>query len=215
VLRLGIHSDEAADAAMAPYIVEWLKAIGVQVTVDSMSFNQLNTDLPEGQWDMLSDTWSTGPDPTFLLSIQTCGDLPTSLSQPGNTDSFFCNKAFDNLYSLQGTEFNSAQRVQTVDQMQQILYQNAVDDILYYPDFLSAVRTSYVKDYFYGTPNAQGFYPSPNEFINWRTATPVASGATSSSSSATVWIVVVIVVVIVLAGAVIVLRRRRTAGERE
>jgi peptide/nickel transport system substrate-binding protein len=214
-LRLGIHSDEAADAAMAPYIVEWLKAIGVQVTVDSMSFNQLNTDLPEGQWDMLSDTWSTGPDPTFLLSIQTCGDLPTSLSQPGNTDSFFCNKAFDNLYSLQGTEFNSAQRVQTVDQMQQILYQNAVDDILYYPDFLSAVRTSYVKDYFYGTPNAQGFYPSPNEFINWRTATPVASGATSSSSSATVWIVVVIVVVIVLAGAVIVLRRRRTAGERE
>jgi peptide/nickel transport system substrate-binding protein len=213
-LRLGIHSDEAADAAMAPYIVEWLKAIGIQVTVDSMSFNQLNTDLPEGDWDMLSDTWSTGPDPTFLLSIQTCGDLPTSLSQPGNTDSFFCNKSFDSLYNLQGTEFNTAQRVQTVDQMQQILYQNAVDDILYYPDFLSAVRTSYVKNYFYGKPNAQGFYPSPSEFINWRSATPVAGGDASSSSAA-VWIVVVVVVVIVLAGAAFVWRRRATAGERE
>jgi peptide/nickel transport system substrate-binding protein len=213
-LRLGIHSDEAADAAMAPYIVEWLKAIGIQVTVDSMSFNQLNTDLPEGDWDMLSDTWSTGPDPTFLLSIQTCGDLPTSLSQPGNTDSFFCNKTFDNLYNLQGTEFNTAQRVQTVDQMEQILYQNAVDVILYYPDFLSAVRTSYVKDYFYGKPDAQGFYPSPSEFINWRTATPVAGGD-SPSSSATLWIVLVIIVVVVLAGAAVILRRRATAGERE
>jgi peptide/nickel transport system substrate-binding protein len=213
-LRLGIHSDEASDAAMAPYIVEWLKAIGIQVTIDSMSFNQLNTDLPEGNWDMLSDTWSTGPDPTFLLSIQTCGDLPTSQSQPGNTDSFFCNKSFDNLYNLQGTEFNTSQRVQTVDQMQQILYQNAVDVILYYPDFLSAVRTSDVQNYFYGKPNAQGFYPSPSEFINWRTATPVA-GADSSSSSAALWVVLVIVVVVVLAGGAILIRRRSTAGERE
>jgi peptide/nickel transport system substrate-binding protein len=214
-LRLGIHSDEASDAAMAPYIVEWLKAIGIQVTVDSMSFNQLNTELPEGNWDMLSDTWSTGPDPTYLLSIQTCGDLPTSLSQPGNTDSFFCNKTFDQLYSQQGSEFSTAQRVQTIDQMQQILYQNAVDVILYYPDFLSAVRTSYVKNYFYGTPNAQGFYPSPSEFINWRSATPVASGSSASSSRAPVLIVVVIVVVLLLGGGAIFLRRRSTAGERE
>jgi peptide/nickel transport system substrate-binding protein len=213
-LRLGIHSDEASDAAMAPYIVEWLKAIGIGVTVDSMSFNQLNTELPEGNWDMLSDTWSTGPDPTFLLSIQTCGDLPTSLSQPGNTDSFFCNKTFDQLYNQQGSEFNQAQRVQTINQMQQILYQNAVDVILYYPDFLSAVRTKDVSNYFYGKPNAQGFYPSPSEFINWRSATPVA-GASSSSSSGPVWIVVAVVVVALLAGAFIFLRRRSTAGERE
>jgi peptide/nickel transport system substrate-binding protein len=214
-LRLGIHSDEAADAAMAPYIVEWLKAIGIQVTVDSMSFNQLNTELPEGDWDMLSDTWSTpGADPTYLMSIQTCGTLPTSLSQPGLTDAFFCNKTFDKLYSQQSTEFSTAQRVRTVDQMQQILYQNAVDVILYYPDWLSAIRTSDVKDYFYGTPNAQGFYPIPNEFINWRTATPVAD-ASSSSSSAAVWIIVAIVVVVLLAGGVILLRRRATTGERE
>src|ERR1700722_9786552 len=214
-LRLGIHSDEADDGALAPYTVEWLKAIGIGVTVDSMSFNQLNTDLPEGNWDMLSDTWSTRPDPTFLLSTQTCGDLPLNNGTAGNTDAFFCNPAFDKLYNQQSTEFSTAQRVQTIDQMQQILYQNAVDVILYYPDFLSAVRTSAVRNYFYGTPNAQGFYPSPNEFINWRSATPVASGNSSSSSSATLWIVIVIIVVVVLAGAAIFLRRRSTAGERE
>jgi peptide/nickel transport system substrate-binding protein len=213
VLRLGIHSDEASDAAMAPYIVEWLKAIGIGVDVQSMSFNQLNADLPKGDWDMLSDTWSQLPDPTYLLSIQTCGDLPTNTSTAGNTDAFFCNPTYDKLFAQQGTEFSTAQRVQTVDQMQQILYQNAVDVILYYPDWLSAVRTSVAKDYFYGKPDAQGFYPIPNEFINWRQATPV--GGDSSSSNVAIWIVIAVVVVLLLAGGGVYLRRRATAGERE
>ena len=214
VLRLGIHSDEAPDAAMAPYIVEWLKAIGIQVNVQAMSFNQLNTDLPKGDWDMLSDTWSQLPDPTYLLSIQTCGDLPPNITTAGNTDAFFCNPTFDKLYAQQATEFSTAQRAATIDQMQQILYQNAVDVILYYPDWLSAVRTSVAKNYFYGKPDAQGFYPIPNEFINWRMATPVAGDA-SSSSSAALWIVIAVVVVAVLAGGGILVRRRASAGERE
>jgi peptide/nickel transport system substrate-binding protein len=212
VLRLGIHSDEAADAAMAPYIVEWLKAIGVGVDVQAMSFDELNADLPKGDWDMLSDTWSDLPDPSYLLSIQTCGDLPSSASTSGNTDAFFCDPTYDKLYAQQSTQFSTAQRVQTIDQMQQILYQNAVDVILYYPDWLSAVRTSVAKDYFYGKPNAQGFYPIPNEFINWRTATPVGG---DSSSSVAIWIVIAIAAVAVLAGGGIWLRRRTTAGERE
>lgn len=213
-LRLGIHSDESTDAAMAPYIVEWLAKIGIKVTIDSMSFNELNTELPKGDWDMLSDTWSTGPDPSYLLSIQTCGDLPLNNGTAGNTDAFFCNPTFDKLYAQQSTEFSTAQRVQTIDQMQQILYQNAVDVILYYPDLLSGVRTDVIKDYFFGKANAQGFYPTQNLFINWRSATPVATDA-SSSSSPTLWIVIAIVIVAVLAGAVIIFRRRQTAGERE
>jgi peptide/nickel transport system substrate-binding protein len=213
-LRLGIHSDESTDAAMAPYIVEWLAKIGIKVTVDSMSFNELNTELPKGDWDMLSDTWSTGPDPTYLLSIQTCQDLPLNNGTAGNTDAFFCNKAFDSLYAQQATEFSITQRVGTIDQMQQILYKNAVDVILYYPDLLSGIRTDVAKNYFFGKPDAQGFYPTQNIFINWRSATPVASDAPASSST-TIWIVVAIVVVAVLAAAAIIIRRRQTAGERE
>jgi peptide/nickel transport system substrate-binding protein len=214
-LRLGIHSDESTDAAMAPYIVEWLKSIGISVTVDSMSYNQLNADLPKGNWDMLSDTWSTGPDPTYLLSIQTCGVLPLNNGSGFNTDAFFCNPSYDKLYAQQATEFSTAQRAATIGKMQQVLYSNAVDVVLYYPDFLSAVRTSAVKNYFYGRPNAQGFYPQQNLFINWLDATPVASSNTSSSSGTTLAIVIPIVVVVLLAGAALVFWRRRTAGERE
>lgn len=214
-LRLGIHSDESSDAAMAPYIVEWLKAIGIKVTVQSMSFNQLNTELPKGNWDMLSDGWSTGPDPTYLLSIQTCGDLPLNSGNAGNTDAFFCNPTYDKLYAQQSTEFVPAQRVQTIDQMQQILYTNAVDNILAYPNWLSAVRTDVVKNYFYGQPNAQGFYPYPERFDSLNVATPANASGGGSSSGATVWIVIAIVVVIVVAGLILVMRRRSTAGERE
>jgi hypothetical protein len=99
--------------------------------------------------------------------------------------------------------------------MQRILYQNAVDVILYYPDNLGAVRSSAVKDFFYGKKNAQGFYPQQNDFINWRTAAPASDTASSSSSSPALWIVIAIVVVVVLAGGALVLRRRATAAERE
>jgi len=214
VLRLGIHSDETADAQMAPYLQEWLKAIGIQVTIQSMSFTQLNTDLPKGDWDILSDTWATGPDPTYLLSIQTCADLPANASTAGNTDAFFCNPSFDKLFAQQATEFDQATRVQTIDQMQQILYQNAVDIVLYYPDNLGAVRSSSVKNFFYGKANAQGFYPEQWVSINWRIASPADSGS-GSSSSAVLWIVIAIVVVAALAVAALLLRRRATAGERE
>ena len=213
-LRLGIHSDEIADAQIAPYISEWLKAIGIGVNVQSMSFDKLNADLPKGNWDMLSDSWTTGPDPTYLLSIQTCGDLPLNNGTGGNTDAFYCNKKFDQLYAQQSTEFNASQRVQTISQMQQILYTASVDIPLYYANTLSAVRTDQVKNYFYGTPNAQGFYPQQNLFINWRTATPVG-GASSGSSSSTLLIVVIVVVVLLAAAAVLLLRRRATAGQRE
>jgi peptide/nickel transport system substrate-binding protein len=214
VLRLGIHSDETSDTEMAPYLQEWLKAIGIGVNVQSMSFNQLNAVLPKGDWDILSDSWGTGPDPTYLLSIQTCGDLPDNTTSPGNTDAFFCNKAYDSLFSQQSTEFTTAQRVSTIDKMQQNLYQNAVDVILYYPDNLGVVRTTGAKGFFFGKPNAQGFYPQQNLFINWRTATPLASD-TNSSSSPALWIVLVVVIVVVLAGAGFLVRRRKTAAERE
>ncbi len=214
VVRLGIHSDESADAQMAPYLQEWLKAVGIGVTIDAMSFNQLNAELPKGDWDVLSDGWSTGPDPTYLLSIQSCADLPLNSTTNGNTDAFFCNKAYDKLFAQQSTEFSQAQRIHTVDQMQQILYRNAVDIVLYYPDNLGAARTSAAKDFFYGQPSAQGFYPQQNLFINWRTATPLASDSSSSSSPA-LWIVIAVVAVALLAAAAILIRRRTTTAERE
>jgi peptide/nickel transport system substrate-binding protein len=214
VFRFGIHSDEASDAEIAPYIVEWLAAVGIKLDVQAMSFTQLNSVLPKGDWDLLMDSWNTGPDPSYLLSIQTCGTLPQNSSTPGNTDAFFCDPAYDKLYNQQLTEFSTAQRVQTVNQMQSLLYQANVDLILYYSDNLEAVRTAAVKNYFYGSPNAQGFYPIQTDSLDWQEAKPAAASAGGSDTGLVVGVPIA-AVVIIGAGAIFVVRRRRTAGDRE
>jgi peptide/nickel transport system substrate-binding protein len=215
VFRFGIHSDEASDGEIAPYIVEWLAAIGIKVDVQAMSFTQLNSALPKGDWDMLMDSWNTTADPSYLLSIQTCGTLPQNASTPGNTDAFFCNPSYDKLYNQQLTDFSTAQRVQTINQMQSLLYQANVDIILYYSDNLEAVRTAAVKDYFYGSPNQQGFYPIQTDVLNWQQAKPVAVTTTGGSDTGLVVGAPIAAVVVIALGAAFAARRRRTAGERE
>jgi len=220
VFRLGIHSDDATDAAIAPYLKEWMSAIGVKLDVNAMSFDQLNSNLAKGDWDMLMDGWSTGPDPTYLLSIQTCGTLPEDNGQNGNTDAFFCNHQYDRLYKRQQTQFDAAQRVQTIASMQKILYANNADLILFYKNGLSGLRTDLVSDYLQGSKDPQGFYPLQHGFTSWWKAKP-ATGATTAgeqakqqSSNAFKWIGIAVLVVVVI-GAIVVFMRRRTANERE
>jgi peptide/nickel transport system substrate-binding protein len=218
--RLGIHSDDATDAAIAPYLKEWMAAIGIKLDVNSMSFDQLNNNLAKGDWDMLMDGWSTGPDPTYLLSIQTCGTLPDNNGQNGNTDAFFCNHKYDQLYNQQQTQFDPTQRAATIDQMQKILYANNADLILFYKNGLSAMRTDQVSNYLQGSKDAQGFYPLQHGFTSWWKATPAAGAQTASqqahqqSSNAFKWIGIAVLIVVVI-GAIVFLMRRRTASERE
>ncbi|MBO0804077.1 MAG: ABC transporter substrate-binding protein [Nocardiopsaceae bacterium] len=212
--RFGIHSDDPFDPQIAPYIVEWLGKVGIKLNVQPMSFNQLNTVLPKGDWDLLMDDWAQTPDPSYLFSIQTCGTLPKNTSTPGNTDAFFCNHKFDKLYNAQLTEFNQDKRVRDVRQMQSLLYNANVDIMLYYKDILDAVRTAGVKDYAYGSPNSQGLYPLQADYINWLDAKPVAGGSGGIGTGVAVG--VPIAAVVIIGGiAIYALRRRRTAEERE
>jgi peptide/nickel transport system substrate-binding protein len=218
--RLGIHSDDATDAAIAPYLKEWMSAIGIKLTVNAMSFDQLNNNLAKGDWDILMDGWSTGPDPTYLLSIQTCGTLPEDDGSNGNTDAFFCNPKYDQLYQQQQTQFDPQQRAATIAKMQSILYAGNADLILFYKNGLDALRSDQVADYLQGDKQSDGFYPLQHGFASWWKAKPVAGAASASekaseqSSNAVTWIGIGVLVVVLVGGAVFLLRRR-TASERE
>jgi peptide/nickel transport system substrate-binding protein len=218
--RLGIHSDDATDAAIAPYLKEWMSDIGIKLTVNAMSFDQLNNNLAKGDWDILMDGWSTGPDPTYLLSIQTCGTLPEDDGSNGNTDAFFCDKKYDKLYQQQQTQFDAEARAATIAKMQSILYAGNADLILFYKNGLDALRTDQVSDYLQGAKQSDGFYPLQHGFASWWKAEPVAGAATASekaseqSSNAFKWIGLGVLVVLVI-GAGVFLMRRRTASERE
>jgi peptide/nickel transport system substrate-binding protein len=211
--RLGIHSDTTSDAQIATYLEGWLKAVGIKLDIQSMSFTTLNAKLLKGDWDILMDSWSTGSDPTYLLSIQTCGVLPKDDGTGANTDAFFCDKSYDQLYQKQQQQFDQSQRADTIRQMQQKLYDANVDIMLYYADGLSAVRTDKVAKYMYGSADSSGVVPHQNIFYNWRTAAPKASKS-SSNTGLYLGIGIPVAAVIVAVGLVQV-RRRSTAADRE
>jgi peptide/nickel transport system substrate-binding protein len=212
--RLGVHSDSVSDAQIANYLVGWMKDIGIKLTIQSQSMTGLNDNLAKGDWDLLMDGWGTGPDPTYLLSIQTCGVLPDDNGQNGNTDAFFCDKTYDRLYADQQREFDPAKRAEMIKQMQQILYAANDDVILYYQNDLAAVRADHAKGFLSGKPNSQGFYPFQNYKLGWMNAVPAASASSSSSTGLIIGIVVALVVVLLIAGGLLV-RRRATAANRE
>jgi len=211
--RLGTHSDTTSDSQIASYLEGWLKPIGISLDVQPMSFTQLNANLLKGDWDILMDAWKTGADPTYLLSIQTCGVLPKDDGTGANTDAFYCDKSYDADYKKQTQQFDQGERATTIRDMQSKLYDANVDIMLYYADGLSAIRTDKVATYMYGKANSGGIFPHQNLFYNWRTATPAA---TKSSSHTGVYLGIGIpVVAIIAAVGVVGLRRRSTAADRE
>jgi peptide/nickel transport system substrate-binding protein len=211
--RLGTHSDDENDQQVAPYLVGWFKAVGIKLTLQPQSMSGLNDNLAKGDWDLLMDGWGTAPDPTYLLSIQTCGTLPKDDGSGGNTDAFFCDPAYDKLFAQQSAQLDQTQRAATIRQMEEILYKANDDIMLYYNYILYASRTDKVTNYAQGTPDSSGNYPLQDNFVVWKQAVPVGG---KSSSNAGLWIGIGIaaVAVVVLAGF-FTLRRRSTAAERE
>jgi peptide/nickel transport system substrate-binding protein len=214
--RLGIHSDYPNDTATANYLVGWMKDIGIKLNVQAMSNTQLNDNLAIGDWDLLMDQWGENADPTYLLSIQTCSVLPLNKNgSGGNTDSFFCNHHYDQLYNAEQHQFNLAKREADIKAMEKILY-SADDDIILYDDnYLWATRSNYVKGYVYGSPNSQGLYPLQNYELGWTKAVPAASTSGGGSSSTLIIVIIIVVVLLGGGGLLATLRRRRTAEERE
>lgn len=217
LFRLGIHSDDTSDAQISQFLKGWFKDIGVGLKIESMSFSQLNSNLSKGDWDLLMDAWSTGPDPTYLLSIQTCATLPNDDGQNGNTDAFFCDPQYDELFKKQVSALDPTERAGYVAQMQEILYTADVNLILYYANGLSVTRKDLVQNATFGEPNADGIYPTQSSFWNTLSAEPPTTDQATtqdSGSNAMLYGGLAALVAIIVGGAFL-LRRRSRSDTRE
>ncbi|MBO7936718.1 ABC transporter substrate-binding protein [Streptomyces sp. S9] len=213
--RLGIHSDDDADAKVSTYLGGWFKEIGVGVDIQSMSSAKLNADLAKGDWDILMDSWSTGPDPTYLLGIQTCAALPDAKGEGGSTDSFFCDQEYDDLFLRQQSAFDETERADLLRQMQAILYKANENIMIYNANGLSAYRTDKVDGILTGSADASGAYPPQPSLAQYLNAAPTAASSSSGGGSGTVIGVSAAVVLVLAAGGVFVMRRRSSSDDRE
>jgi peptide/nickel transport system substrate-binding protein len=89
----------------------------------------------KADFDVVIWNWAGDVDPNSLLKILTTEDIG------GNSDTFFSNARYDELFVLQGKEPDPAKRKVNTDEMQQIAYDQAPYHVLFYDAALHAYRT--------------------------------------------------------------------------
>ena len=131
-----------------------LSTVGIKLTLRTMdgsaAWNAITA--PNGKYlnyDLSMWDWVPLVDPDFILSVMTCD------SWNDWNDTGYCNPAYDKLYQKQSTEMDLAKRHQTVDQMQQMIYQDKPYIVL---DYLNIVD-SWSKSW-------DGFVESPQGLYN-------------------------------------------------
>lgn len=240
-LRLYVPDSDESYAAAAALIRDWYDELGIDVTTRTYTSEALGKLIlpPEGDgtadYDMIVWGWSGSPDPQALLAVFTCDEIGFS------NDSQFCNADYDKLYDRQRTESGAARKA-TLARMQNLIYDQAPYDILYYDVNLDAWRTDRFNGwqnlpadgtplFSYGNLNytrltkAAPPTPRPSESTPAASGIPLASGSdapsgggstpgtASSSGTRTILITVLAVLAIFAsAAALLTIRRRRMAG---
>jgi peptide/nickel transport system substrate-binding protein len=236
-LRLYAPDSDANYAKSAEFVKDWYGQLGIGVSTQVLTSAALGELVlpPEGdgtaKYDIELWGWAGNPDPNALLQIFRCDAIG------GTSDSQYCNPEYDKLYDLQLTQAG-AERKATLAQMQNLIYDEAPYDILYYDSNLDAYRTDKFAGwqnmpengtpmFTYGVlnyslltdatavPSAEPSNAAPSGSSGSEaTPTPSAGGGDSTSGSGdnTLLIggLVVIVIVVVVGG--LILSRRRTAS---
>lgn len=230
--RLLAHSGATLDETAGPFIVSWLKDIGINATLQPVSDDKINEDTTRGNFDIAFSGWNANPDPDYVLSLQTCKSRPNAQGKGGTPDSFLCDEEYDKLYNEQLQELDQSKRSDIVKRMQERLYDQATLVILGYDNALEAFR----KDKWEGFPPQPadgGVYMNQQGYWGYYGATPAgmgpvpgfgasansASAGTAADDSDNTGLILgiggAVLVVALAAGLVVVRRRRLTAGDRE
>jgi peptide/nickel transport system substrate-binding protein len=117
-----------------------LRKIGIAISQQNMddaaTFNAISH-ANYRTFDMAMWDWVPPVDPDFMLSVLTCGQLGN------NSDSGYCNPAYDKMYAKQSTLIGTSARQKLIWQMQQYIYNAKPYIILDYPDIIEAHSTKW------------------------------------------------------------------------
>jgi len=114
------------------------EAVGIKLDLQTLDENTLgntvyNSDAPD--WDIFVWGWDSEPDPDSMLGVVLCSQIG------GNSDVFYCDKTYDEMFDKQATTVDYTARKAIVDQMQLKFYDEAVYIVMWYQDKLQAYRT--------------------------------------------------------------------------
>ena len=245
-LRMYFPDTAASYASSAQFVKDWYTQLGIKVTTQQFDSSTLGDivlppdacETPEGceykaDYDIELWGWSWNPDPNSPLQVFRCDAIGSA------SDSQYCNPEYDRLYDAQTAAKTDEERKAILTQMQNLLYDEAVYDILFYDANLAAYRTDRFEGWQNQPPNGTPFFtystlqytlltdatavPSPTAAPTAEpgsSATPVPTPAPSGSGGtggtggdSTLLYVGILVAVLVVAGVVVaVVFRRRSGG---
>jgi peptide/nickel transport system substrate-binding protein len=223
-LRLDARTESKTSIDTMDYFKEWLNDLGIKAEVNAMESNKLTNVILDGTYDAFQWGWYVEPDPDSMLSYMTCGQ------RGGWSDSWYCNKRYDALYTAQNADLDQSTRAADVKQMQQMVYTDAPYLVTAYNTLGEAVRSDRFAC-FEPQPDPSGIWLLQYGVHNYLSLRPAAQagncdgatsaiGATKSASvggggGPVMMVGGAVVVVAMLGGGWMMMRRRATAGERE
>jgi peptide/nickel transport system substrate-binding protein len=144
------ESDENQDAG--EFIASWLQDLGIQTDITVGSTDELTDIWYEHDFDLYIWGWGPDPDPDFILSTYTSGQCGVW------SDTCYSNPDYDALYDAQQVATSLEERQQIIDQMQQIVWDDVPEVVLYYNNSLEAYRSDkWDPASFTESPQPQGF----------------------------------------------------------
>src|SRR3954447_4512947 len=223
-LRLFARTESKTSIDTMDYFKEWLGDLGIKAQVSAMESNKLTNVILDGNFDAFQWGWYVEPDPDSMLSYMTCGQ------RGGWSDSWYCNKRYDALYTSQNAQLDQAKREATVKKMQQILYHDSPYLVTAYNTIGEAVRSDRFAC-FQPQPDPGGIWLLQYGVHNYLSVRPAAqagncdgvtsaigakqAAASSGGSSLGMMVSGAAVVVALGGGGWMLMRRRATSGDRE
>jgi peptide/nickel transport system substrate-binding protein len=143
-LRMYMPNSDTNYPKAAAFIKDWYGQLGIKLSTTVMDSDALTSLLlpPEAgdkvdlaKYDIELWGWAGNPDPNALLQIFRCDAIG------GTSDSLYCNNDYDSLYDQQLKATTADARKTILAQMQNLIYDQAPYDILYYDSNLAAYRT--------------------------------------------------------------------------
>jgi peptide/nickel transport system substrate-binding protein len=211
-LRLIAGNQFPTNPQLLEFLAGWFTQVGIGVTPQIMSSNQVDDATVAGNFDLAVSGWSINPDPDDALSQQTCAMNGTS-----KADSGYCNPEYDQLYAAQQAALDEGQRRDIVRRMQSMLYDDVHAIVLTHDKLLEAYRADRFTG-FVTQPQDGGVITGQTGYWGYYGATPVAAdGADAGTGGGAGLVVGVLAAVVVLGGgAFLVARNRgRSRDERE
>ncbi|MFJ9553037.1 ABC transporter substrate-binding protein [Nocardiopsis sp. NPDC101807] len=214
-LRMHVHQDRPDNVNAGLVIVERLADIGIEVENLTVDPGVLSDALFAAEYDLIFTGWTVNPDPDYVFSIHTCDALP---EEPGSMqgDAYFCDEEYDELYRAQLAEYDRTARAEIIHDLQRVLYEEAVVNVLAYPDIREAYRTDQIADMQIQPDPGGNIWGQDGYWAFWSAQPAAADGDGPSGPPTWVWIGVgAAVLVLLAAGGFVLFRRRATVEDRE